>query len=483
METRAGAQIQARAFFQSFVILLVFMLLSGALTRVLPAGSYTRVIIDGREQIVPDSYEFSPAPDYPIWRWFTAPIEVLFTDQGVVVITIILFILMVGSSFAVLDRSGILVAVIVWVVERLGGRKYILLLVISLAFMALGAFFGIFEEVIPLIPIMLALAYTLGWDTLVGLGMSILATNIGFTAAITNPFTIGVAQQIAGLPLFSGAGLRVLIFIVMYAIYAVFIIGYARRIDRKPELSAVYIEDQQARARYAHLDPRATRQANPQHKRAIFWFLACLCLILLVLISGPVFPAISGFALPLVGILFLSGGVGAGRVSGLPWRSVFRALWEGLVGIAPGIVLILMAVSIQYIVTSGGVLDTILYRLSQPFERTTSFTAAAAIYFLALLIEFFVGSGSAKAFLMMPVLLPLADLVGVTRQTAVLAYCFGDGFSNLMYPTNPVLLIALGLTVVSYPRWFRWTLRLWVWVVLASLVFLGLAVLINYGPF
>jgi uncharacterized ion transporter superfamily protein YfcC len=109
--------------------------------------------------------------------------------------------------------------------------------------------------------------------------------------------------------------------------------------------------------------------------------------------------------------------------------------------------------------------------------------AALIIYLLALIIEFFIGSGSAKAFLMMPILLPLSDLVGVTRQVTVTAYCFGDGFSNLMYPTNPVLLIALGLTVVSYPKWIRWTAKLWFWVILATILFLGIGVAINFGPF
>lgn len=483
MEQRAGAQIQRRAFIQSFLILLVLMILAGILTRVIPAGSYARIVVDGIEQISPGSFQPVPTPDYPVWRWFTAPVEVLFGDQAVLVITIILFILMVGGAFAVLDRSGILVVGINRIVQRLGDRKYLLLLVISLAFMALGAFFGIFEEVIPLIPVMIALAYTLGWDTLTGLGMSILATNIGFTAAITNPFTIGVAQKISGLPLFSGAGLRLFIFIVMYGVLASFLVGYARRIDKRPQHSPVFLEDERERARRLHLDLAAEQTDQPNLKRPVIWFAAFLGLILLTLVSGPLVPAVSAIALPLVGLLFLIGGLGAGKLSGLSWARVFRSLGEGIAGIAPGIVLILMAVSIQHIVISGEVLDTILFRLSQPFQAANPYAAAVAMYFLALILEIFVGSGSAKAFLMMPVLVPLADLVGVTRQTTVLAYCFGDGFSNLMYPTNPVLLIALGLTVVSFPRWIRWSLRLWVWVILISLVFLGVAVWIGYGPF
>ena len=142
-----------------------------------------------------------------------------------------------------------------------------------------------------------------------------------------------------------------------------------------------------------------------------------------------------------------------------------------------------MAASIRYIIDRGGVTDTILHAAADPFTHLGAFPAAIVIYGMALGIEFFIASGSAKAFLMMPIVLPLADLIGVTRQTAVLAYIFGDGFSNLAYPTNPVLLISLGLTVVSYPKWLRWTAKLWLWVIVVTVLFLGIAVAINLGPF
>jgi uncharacterized ion transporter superfamily protein YfcC len=349
--------------------------------------------------------------------------------------------------------------------------------------MALGAFWGILEEIVPLVPLMLALSYYLGWDALVGLGMSVLATNMGFSAAITNPFTIGIAQKIAGLPLFSGAWLRVLIFIVIYAVFAVFLMRYARKVERNPKISPVYEEGKTERAKYTDLDLEAIADSSPNLRRGVIWFSVFIFLILITLISGPFVPVISEYALPLVGIFFLIGGFGAGLLSGCGLKSVFNALWRGISGIAPGIILILMAVSIKHIITQGGVMDTILHGAAQSFSQAGPFVSAVTIFFLALLIEFFVASGSAKAFLMMPILLPLADLVGVTRQVTVTAYCFGDGFSNLAYPTNPLLLIILGLTVVSYPKWLKWTLPLWGIVILVTIIFLGLGVMINYGPF
>lgn len=482
MEEKAGAQISRKAFIQSILILLVLMILAGILTRTIPAGAYQRTYLDGREMVIPDSFHYTNNPDYPIWRWFTAPIEVLWGPDNATIIVILIFLLLIGGAFAVLDKTGILKTALVRIVHRLGNRKYLLLLAVTLFFMLLGAFFGIFEEVVPLVPLMIALSYLLGWDSLIGLGMSILATNIGFSAAITNPFTIGVAQKLAGLPLFSGSGLRIIIFIVFYLILAAFLINYAKKIEKSPQSSLVYQEDQEAKPRFTTLDLNQNHM-TPAMKRAIVWFAACLIFILTILIASPFIPAISAYSLPLIGILFFIGAIGAGRLSGTSLRTVFSAALEGMAGIAPGIPLILMASSVKMIVYKGGILDTLLFKASASFSNASPFLSVILILGLSLFLEFFISSGSAKAFLLMPILLPLTDLVGISRQLTVLAYCFGDGFSNLAYPTSAVLLISLGLTVVSYPKWLRWTLKLWGVVAIAVLAFLGLGILIHYGPF
>ncbi len=483
MAEKSGAQISKKAFVQSVIILFVIMMIAGLLTRVIPAGTFQRMSDAGRELINPDSFQFTERPDYQIWRWFTAPVEVLWGEDSLLVIVICLFILMVGGAFAVLDKSGILKAGLGRIVARFGGQKYTLLLLISLFFMVLGAFFGIFEEVVPLVPLVLSLSYYLGWDALVGLGMSILATNLGFSAAITNPFTIGVAQELAGLPLFSGSWFRIPIFIAIYAALAFFLVRYAKKIEHNPEASLVYDEEKASQEKYKPFDLADDKELSPVMKKATIWFFCVVVLIMAVLFGAPFISFLSDYALPLVGLLFLVGGVGAGLMASADKKEVWKALGEGMGGIAPGILLILMAVSIKHIVVSGGIMDTILFKASSLFQGANPFISAVLIYLLALLIEFFVASGSAKAFLMMPILLPLADLVGVTRQVTVTAYCFGDGFSNMIYPTNAVLLIVLGLTVVGYPKWLRWTLPLWGMIVLITLAFLALGVAIGYGPF
>lgn len=482
MTEKSGAQISQKAFIQSVVILFALMMIAGILTLVIPAGQYARTEVDGRETIVPDSFAFTERPDYPFWRWFIAPLEVLTGPDGLTVIVITVFILMVGIAFAVMDKSGILKAALARIVKRFEKQKYTLLLIISFFFMALGAFFGIFEEIVPLVPLMIALSYSLKWDTLTGLGMSILATNMGFSAAITNPFTIGVAQGIADLPAFSGTGYRIIIFIFMYILLAVFLTRHAKKVEANAKASPVYEEEQETRKKYSNFTSEAIASENSRTTPAIIFLIVCVLLIFATLFAGPFIPAISDLALPIVGLLFLIAGIGSGLIAGVG-KDAWKAAGEGLAGISPAIPLILMAASVKYIIASGGILDTILHNAANVFENANPVTAALLIYFLTLIIEFFVSSGSAKAFLIMPIMIPLADLVGVTRQTAVLAYVFGDGFSNLAYPTSAVLLICLGLTAVTYPKWLRWVMGLWIWVILASLIFLAIAVTINYGPF
>jgi uncharacterized ion transporter superfamily protein YfcC len=478
--SKSGAQISTKAFIQAVLIIFFLMLVAGIMTRVIPAGQYARVEVDGRTVIDAETYSTIDRPDYPIWRWFTAPLEVLGAEGNLTVIGIIVFILLVGIAFAVMDKSGILKSVISRIIRAFGGRKYTLLLVISFFFMALGAFFGIFEEVIPLVPIIIALSFSLGWDSLVGLGMSILATNVGFSMAVFNPFTIGVSQNLAGLPLFSGALPRIFLFIVGYILLALFLRTYARKIDKRPEASPVFQEDQAERIRLGSFE--VEQSDDPRMRRAIIFLGASFLLILAVLVASPFIPFLTEYALMVTGLLFVIGGIGSGLMAGVG-KSVWKAVWDGFVGIAPAIPLLLMAASVRYIVQMGGILDTILHWASTAFTNVSPFVAVLMIYGLTLVMELFITSGSAKALLLIPILMPLADLVNVNRQIAVSAYCFGDGFSNLVYPTNAALLITLSLTVVPYHKWVKWLLGLWLWIFIATVIFLAIAVAINYGPF
>ncbi|MFP4377682.1 MAG: YfcC family protein [Spirochaetales bacterium] len=479
-------KVGKKAFLLAFGIILLLMVVSGILTRTVPAGNYDRIVDDGRSVVVPGSYEEVARPDYPAWRWATAPAEVLFAPGNIAVITIVLFLIFVGGAFTILEQGGILQAGLNFLVRKLGDRKYLLMAILIFSFMALAAVLGIYEAMVPLIVFIIPLSHMLGWDSMVGLGMSLLPLAFGFSAAVTNPFTIGVAQTIADLPLFSGAWLRALFFVVVYLIVLFFVRRYAKRIDQAPERSLVYAEDAPLRARYAETSAALAREERtlpPPMKRALIWFSVALGLALAFILATSRSPGLSDIAFPLMALLLFVGGLGSGRLSGMKWSAIASTFGRGVLNISPGIVLILMSLSVKHIVESGGIMDTLLYRASNVIEGSPPLAAAFMVYLATLIMNFFVGSASAKAFLMMPILTPLADLVGITRQTAVLAFGFGDGFSNMLYPSNALLIIALGFSVVSYPRWIKWTIGLQLVVFLLSMGFLAFATAIGYGPF
>lgn len=482
-ESKAGLQISRKSFASSVIILLLLMLTAGILTRVIPAGQFDRVVEGGREGIVPGSYQTIDQVDYPIWRWAIAPVEVLAGPDAATVIVIIVFLLMIAGSIAVLEKSGIINYTLTRLVDRFGQQKYRLVAMLVLFFMLLGAIIGTFEEMIVLVPLAITLAISLGWDSLTGLGMSLLAAGFGFAAAISNPFTVGVAQRLADLPAFSGVLYRLLVFAIIYALLISFLLRHAHKVEKDPTSSPVYAEDASLRAKFA--GKTLTQQTDqPELERAMRVFGVFLALMLVVIVLGFVLPALADVSLPIIGLLFMTGALVAGRLSHYAaFGVILKDLVRGMVGILPGILLILMAMSVKHIMTAGKTMDTILFYASERLGGMSPYMAGVSIYLLILFLEFFISSGSAKAFLVIPIIAPLVDFVGLTRQSAVLAFTFGDGFSNVFFPTNAALLIALGLTVVSYAKWFKWTFKLQLAVLGVTLLLLFAAIGFGYGPF
>ena len=487
MPQSAEIRIGKKAFITTAVIILCLMILSGVLTQVIPSGSYERVEVEGREEIVPASFQIVEKTALPLYRWFTAPVEVLYASQNAQAVIVICFlILFIGGGFAVLGRVGVFEEIIAKIVTRFGKNRYLLICVISFVFMLFGSTLGMFEEVVALAPLVVILAYKMGWDALTGLGMSLLSICFGFSVAISNPYSIGLSQRIAELPVFSGAPFRLLVFALLYALLCLFLVRYAKKIEQDPRCSIIYEEDRQMQDRYS--SSAGNSGAPKEHgaggsNRAVAWFLGCFGAIIAVIALTNIFEAFSDFSLPAIALLYLIAGVGAGFRGGLRGREVGRTFIKGVVGVAPGIVLIFMAMSVSYIIERGGVIDTVVHYAAGLIEGASSYIASYMIYALVLVVNFFIGSASAKAALLIPILTPLADLSGLTRQTMVLAFCFGDGFSNVFYPTNAVLLICLGLTTVSYPKWARWIALPQLAVLVITALMLTAAVWFGYGPF
>ena len=483
----SAIKIGGKAFLLSAAIILALMIVSGMLTKTLPAGVYDRVVSEGRTLVVNGSYREIPRPAYPFWRWFLAPFEILTGPENLTPIVLIIFITAIGGSIKILESAGVMEALINFLVERFSKKKYLLIAVMICFFMSISSFVGIYEGMIPLVIFIIPVAISLGWDSLTGLGMSLLPLAFGFASAITNPFTIAVAQKIADLPLFSGAPLRLAFFFIMVFLVNLFVIRHAKKVEKNPQSSICFREDEELRQKLKNAEN--TGQSGEKKSitkgqwRALIWFASWIALAMLFVISTARSPVLSDFAFPMMTVLFLIGGTGGGVFAGLSAAEIGRAFWKGMLNIMPGILLVLMAYSVKHIITTGMIMDTILHRAAELISRSPPMTAAFLIYATTLVMNFFIGSASAKAFLMMPLLTPLADLVGITRQTAILAFDFGDGFSNMVFPTNALLLIALSFSVVGYTKWMRWTWKFQVVILLITAAFLAFAVKTGFGPF
>lgn len=481
---QSAVKIGLQAFVLSALIILLLMIGSGILTIVLPAGRYDRIVEDGRTLVINGSYREISRPDYPFWRWFTAPLEVLAGPENLTPIVLIIFIIVVGGSIAVLERAGVMEALVQFLVARFSSRKYLLIALMILFFMVVASFVGIYEGMVPMIVFIIPIAVSMGFDTMTGLGMSLLPLSFGFASAVTNPFTIAVAQRIADLPLFSGAWLRLIFFVTIYALVTFFVISHARKVAANPRLAPCHDGDQALR-RLLGAEAGRLRGASGEKRvwKALIWFTGCIGLAMIIVIATARSARFSALAFPVMAALFLAGGAGGGFFSGLGAAGTAAAFGRGALNILPGVVLVLMAYSVKQIITAGMIMDTILFGAAELIRQSPPLAAAFLIYAATLIMNFFIGSASAKAFLMMPLLTPLADLVGVTRQTAIMAFNFGDGFSNMIFPTNALLLIGLSLSPASYTKWMVWTWKLQLAVLAVTSLFLYIAVAASFGPF
>lgn len=465
---KPASDMAARSFITSAVVLASLMLAAGLLTRIVPAGSYAR-LPDG--SIVAGSYAQAERPAYPAWRWLSAPLEVLGSEDAATAAVIVAFIVIVGGAFAALRSAGALEGAVSALSRRFGARRKLFLALVCLFFMLIGSFMGIFEEVVPLVPLAISLSLSFGWDVFTGLGMSVLAVGFGFSAAVANPFSIVNAQRLAGLPLFSGMGFRLVAFFLIYALYIAFMLSHVSRLERK---NASLGEGLTGRsyAGAALAGSANDGQAGERTRRGVAFFGWGGAALALVVAALSALGGASDYILPAIALGFLIVGLGSALASGLRFRAALRAFAQGAAAVAPAGLLILMALSVKRIIVSGGIMDTILYAAAGALSRASGFGAAGMMYALTLGMNFFIGSASAKAFLLMPILAPLADLAGLSRQIAVQAFVFGDGFSNMLYPTNAVLLISLGLAGMPYAAWLKRT-----WVLQLATLFLSLALL------
>lgn len=460
---KKGLNISTKSFITAILVIFVLMILTYLLTFFIPGGAYARITDEAGNSVIDTVTGFTNVEGgIPFWKWILSPFLVLGASGSASLIAVIIFLLVIGGVFNSLDKCHLMKYMLDKITYRFGAKRYRLMAVVTLFFMAMGSFIGSFEECIPLVPIVVALAVGLGWDSLTGIGMSLLAAGCGFAAGICNPFTVGVAQELAGLPMFSGIWLRLISFVLIYTLLLLFLRRYARRME-KP------LDTQLSEREFAE---------NPAMNRGLVCFVSLMGAGILLVLSSIVIPVLQDYTMIIVAVMFLAAGIAAVLVAGMRAADLARTFWNGLISVLPAVLMILMANSIKYTLEEARILDTILHGAVITAGSLPKWVVILFIYLVVLVMNFFIPSGSAKAFLLMPLIVPVAQVFGISAQLCIVAYAFGDGFSNVFYPTNPVLLISLGLADVSYGKWARWSIRFqFMNLLLTSLILLfGLAV-------
>ncbi|MBQ6453610.1 MAG: YfcC family protein [Coriobacteriales bacterium] len=457
-----GINISKRSYLTSLVVIFALMVVTYILTLVIPAGHYARIPDASGNMVIDQVAGYSPSEGgIPFWKWLLSPFLVLGAAGSGTLIAVIIFLLVIGGVFNSLESSGLMRYMLDRITARFSSSRYKLMAVIILFFMAMGAMIGSFEECVPLVPIVVALAISLGWDNITGMGMSLLAVGCGFAAGVCNPFTIGVAQEIAGLPMFSGIWLRVLAFVLIYGLVLFFVWRHAKRVERPIEQRVG-----QGFYRYASMD------------RALICFASILGAGIAIVLSSSFIPALRDYTMVIVALMFLVAGIVSVVVAGMGGKLLGRTFGRGVIIMLPAVLMILMASSIRYTLEEASVLDTILHGAVGLSASIPGWSVILLVYLVALIMNFFVPSGSAEAFMLMPLFVPLAQIFGIPVQLTVVAFAFGDGFSNVFYPTNAALLISLGLAKMGYGEWVKWSWKFQLanLVLTSAILLFGLAV-------
>ncbi|MCI1719800.1 MAG: AbgT family transporter [Bacteroidales bacterium] len=514
----------------TFVIIGAMILLCGILTWFIPAGEYNHqtVTVNGAERdvVVNGSYhKVEQAPQ--TWQIFGSLVEG-FKKQA----NIIICILIIGGAFQIMNSSrAIDYGILSFLKKSKDFEKHKLLkkigvnnIVIALSmamFSLFGAVYGMSEETIAFVIIFVPLAISMGYDSITGILMVYVAAHIGFSGAIFNPFTIGIAQGLSGLPLFSGFEYRMFCWVILTILIISFTLIYANKVKKNPRISPMYELDEYWRKRerdsinmdfekktpvsawvififstvvliiFSCYYPQTTVKIGQTestfcclpiltllyalsgfltlHKSYLFYILDVLAFTIVFLIVGVLG---YGWYITEISALFLAMGIISGIAMGSGGNEISKEFIGGAKDILTAALIVGLAGGIIVVLQDGKIMDTILYSLSNAMRGTGKGGTVSIMYAIQTVINIFIPSGSAKAALTMPIMAPFSDVIGLSRQATVMAYQFGDGFTNMITPTSAVLMGVLGVAKIPYEIWFKW----W-WKILLVFMIVGLILL------
>ena len=469
---KALASISAKSFISVVIILVVMIAICGLISLFIPQGSFLR---DGNGQIIADSFTQGGVKGIALWRVITAPLRVFFVEGGINILMISIFLLIMSGVFNMLDKTNGLKILMTRMLNKFGKNKKIVVCLGILFFMLFGSLFGLFEELVTLLPFVTLFMLSLGFDTMTGLGVCLMASCFGFSAALTNPFSIGIASNIAGISTMSGIWFRLILFVLIYVVVCLFILGHIKRIKKDPAKSLSYLVDKDKKEKIKLNSLEEIENGNKIFRVYTTFFI--IQFVVLVLVAT--IRAISGYAIPILAGTFLIGGIVCGLMVEKDKKQVFALLGKGALAMLPAVLLIALASSVNLVMQESGTLDTIMNYIIGFLETKSSFVCALLIYGLILFLQLFIGSASAKIFLVMPILFPICSVVGISPTLLIMIYCMADGFSDVILPTNPVLLIGLSMSNISYGKWVRWTWKIQLLILLLCFALIFVAIQIG----
>lgn len=452
-------------FPSSPLVLFILVVLVAVLTYVVPAGQY-QYITDAAGNTVVDANSFQYVEQNPVspFRLFVA------IQEGFIDGAMIIFLILAGYFwvFSVM-QSGAFTAMIHKLISGSGRKNKWIIPAAILVFALAGSTYGEMETVYGLIPIFVTLAIALGYDALVGVCMCMGAVCVGFASATTNPFSLGIAQAYANLPMFSGLGLRWIVFVVFVSVYALFVMRYAAKIKAHPEKGLLYGLD----FSMFQVDLDAREEFTLRHKITLLGMVVTIGIIIFGSLNlGWYINEMSG--------MFIISAILTGIFNRKSAEGIVQDCIKSIQEMAFALVVVGLSRSILVIMSNGLIIDTVIHALSTLLNGLPTWATAEMMLVAQNIINFFIPSGSGQAAAIMPIMVPLADLTGVNRQIAVLAYQFGDGYSNLLWPTATCVIMC-GIAKIPLGKWYRFFLPLFAIMFVLELGFIFIATMINYA--
>lgn len=444
-----------------YVLIFSLIMMMAMLSWIIPAGQFEYIAVNQRQVIQPDSFQYVNRHGQGIFdilkalpKGFARGVDISF------------FLFATGGAFHLINQTKSIEAALAKFVRSMAGMESIVVPVVLLVIGIAGSTVGLSEETIVFIGLSVSLARAMGYDALVGVGMIALGSGLGFTAGVMNPFSVGVAQSIADLPTFSGMGLRIVLFITVWLATAIYLVRYALIIKKDPTQSLVYEEEQTAK--YLHNEaPEQSTSIGPmtrQQQVTMITFIASF-----ILIGFGVFKY--HWFISEIGAVFIGLGIVVGLINNMKVNEIADGFIAGAGDMLFAALVVGLAQSVVVIMEEGMIMDTMIHGLTQAISTLPDYFSAVGMYLVQIFINFIISSGSGQAAITMPIMVPLADSLGVTRQTAVLAFQLGNGFLDSIMPMSIVLMAQLAIAKISYKKWvqFTWPLML-IWLVI-GLVF------------